>query len=123
MSRSILRAALLFAVVFLSGCGGDYPLIANGYGKTADLSALDASGLGNFAEPVEPKGCLLAFNSMPDLATMQIRVVVEGEVDLTYGSAALANALGGEDFSKGVFVVDPAGMHFEKGYECVSEVR
>ena len=115
--------ALLFFSLFMSGCGQDYPLVANGYSKTAELSALDATGLGNFAEPVEPKGCLLAFKSMPDLSTLQMRVVIAGEVDRTYNSRDLAQALSGEGFSTGVFVVDESGLKFQKGYECESETR
>jgi hypothetical protein len=107
----------------LSGCSDDYPLIANGYGKTADLSALDNQGRGNFAQPIPPKSCLLAFKAMPDLSTMQIRAVVEGEADITYSSATLLAALGGQDFSTGIFVVSPAGVRFEKGYDCDSEIR
>jgi len=121
--RPVALGAILLTAFFLTACSQDYPLIANGYPKVADLSALDAGGLGNFALPVPPRGCLLAFRDMPDLATMQIRVVIENEVDRTYGSAALAEALGDAEFSKGVFVVDASGVRFEKGYECDEEVR
>jgi hypothetical protein len=115
---------VIFFLIFpLSGCGKEYPLIANGYSQAAELSALDSRGLGNFALPVPPKGCLLAFSAMPDLATMQIRVVIGKEVDRTYDSAALARALDQEDFSGGVFLVDESGVRFAKDYDCDSEVR
>lgn len=118
--KFLIVAAFAFC---LTACSQDYPLVANGYSKTADLSALDNHGLGNFALPVPPKGCLLAFRAMPNLAEMQIRVVVKDGEDLSYSSTDLANALAGQDFSKGVFVVDPAGMHFQKDYDCDTEVK
>jgi hypothetical protein len=120
MIRPVIAAVALLA---LSACSKDYPLIANGYSKTADLSALDNEGRGNFATPIPPKSCLLAFKEMPDVSTMAIRIVIEGEVDLTYSSIALGKALAGEDFSKGVFVVDPNGVHFEKGYDCDEKIK
>jgi hypothetical protein len=110
-------------IPLLAACSQDYPLVANGYSKTADLSALDDHGLGNFAEPVAPGGCLLAFKAQPDISTLQIRVVVGQEVDKTYDSRALAEALHQEDFSKGVFVVSDAGLRFEKNYACDTMVR
>lgn len=117
------KCLLVGTVLSLGGCGSDYPLVANGYSKEAQLSALDNHGLGNFALPVPPKACLLAFHDMPDLTTLQMRVVIENEVDITYDSQALSRALGGQDFSKGVFVVDPSGIRFEKDYDCDDEVK
>jgi hypothetical protein len=117
------RGAILLVAFFLGGCGEDYPLVANGYPRTADISALDDHGFGNFAQPVPPKSCLLAFRAMPDISTMQVRVYIENEVDSTYSSAALAHALNAADFSRGVFVVDESGLRFQKGYECGSEIR
>jgi len=123
VKRSFLWQAILSVALTLGGCAEDYPLVANGYSKTADLSAMDDIGRGNFAMPVPPKGCLLAFKAMPDLATMQIRVAIDNEVDRTYNSATLAEALDNTDFSKGIFVVDESGIRFEKGYKCDSEVQ
>jgi len=110
-------------ILLLAACSDDYPLVANGYDKTADLSALDATGRGNFAEPIPPKSCLLAFKDMPDLSTTAIRVVLGNEADYTYSSKALAKALDGQDFTKGVFVVDATGLRFEKDYDCDSKIR
>ena len=122
-SSGRFRAAALFFPLLLGACGEDYPLLANGYPKTARLTAMDDQGKGNFSQPVEPKGCMFAFHSKPDIGRMQIEVYIENEMYKAYDSAALKAALGQEDFSQGIFVVDPSGLHFVRGFDCESEIR
>jgi hypothetical protein len=49
--------------------------------------------------------------------------VIPNEVDRTYESAELLKALGNEPFSKGIFVVDEAGLRFEENYDCDTKVK